>query len=92
MLPLTESQAVLDEVFMEKKNDITFESALMRLEEIVKALESGTAALDASLDMFEEGVALVKLCSSRLDDAEKRISALNKNADGGYDERPFDGN
>lgn len=87
-----QNQAADDEVVMEKNKDITFESALLRLEEIVKALESGTAALDASLDMFEEGVSLVKLCSTRLDDAEKRIRILEKNADGGYDERSFDGN
>lgn len=74
---------------MDNKN-ITFEEALSRLEEIVKELENGTAALDKSLDMFEEGVALVKLCSGRLDEAEKRISILTKNSDGGYDEKPFE--
>ncbi len=73
---------------MDNKN-ITFEEALSRLEEIVKELENGTAALDKSLDMFEEGVALVKLCSGRLDEAEKRIAILTKNSDGGYDEKPF---
>ncbi len=73
---------------MEKK-DITFEEALSRLEEIVRELENGTAALDKSLDMFEEGVALVKLCSSRLDEAEKRINILVSNGDGSYNERPF---
>lgn len=74
---------------MDNKN-ITFEEALSRLEEIVKELENGTAALDKSLDMFEEGVALVKLCSGTLDEAEKRISILTKNSDGGYDEKPFE--
>ncbi len=75
-----------------KKNDITFEEALFRLEEIVKELENGTAALDKSLDMFEEGVALVKLCTGRLDEAEKRINILTKNDNGGYGEKPFDEN
>ena len=71
----------------EKK--ISFEQALSRLEEIVKELETGTAELDKSLDMFEEGIKLVKLCSSKLDDAEQRISILTKNSEGGYEEKPF---
>ena len=72
--------------------DIKFEEALSRLEEIVRELENGTAELDKSLDMFEEGVALVKLCSGKLDEAEKRINILINNGNGGYDEKPFDGN
>lgn len=72
-----------------KEKNISFEEALSRLEEIVKELESGNAALDKSLDIFEEGVGLVKLCGKKLDEAEQRIVALTKNADGGYDEKPF---
>ena len=71
----------------EKK--ISFEQALSRLEEIVKELENCTAELDKSIDMFEEGIKLVKLCSSKLDDAEQRISILTKNSEGGYEEKPF---
>ena len=76
---------------MENK-EIKFEEALSRLEEIVRELENGTAELDKSLEMFEEGVALVKLCSGKLDEAEKRINILVNNGDGTYDEKPFDGN
>ena len=39
---------------------LTFEAAIARLEEIVRALESGSAPLDESLALFEEGVGLVK--------------------------------
>lgn len=74
---------------MADKNNMTFEAALFRLEEIVKELENGTAELDKSLDMFEEGISLVKLCTAKLDDAEQRIALLTKNGDGGYDEKPF---
>ena len=76
---------------MENK-EIKFEEALMRLEEIVRELESGTAELDKSLQMFEEGIALVKLCSGKLDEAEKRINILVNNGNGGYDEKPFTDN
>ena len=49
-----------------KNENMTFEAAMARLEEIVRALESGNTPLDISLSLFEEGVALVKLCNSRL--------------------------
>lgn len=71
------------------KNKISFEDALSRLEEIVRELEGGNTPLDKSLDIFEEGVKLVKLCSSRLDEAEKKVSVLVKGENGEYDEKPF---
>lgn len=74
---------------MAQEKKISFEEALSRLEEIVKELENGTAELDKSLDMFEEGIKLVKLCTSKLDVAEQRIALLTKNEDGDYGEKPF---
>lgn len=58
------------------EKEMTFEVAISRLEEIVRALESGSAPLDKSLALFEEGVALVKLCNSRLDNAEQKVKIL----------------
>lgn len=66
---------------MENEN-MTFETAIARLEEIVRMLESGNAPLDKSLAMFEEGVALVKLCNSRLDTAEQKVKILTALGDG----------
>ena len=40
--------------------DMTFEVAMARLEEIVRALENGGEGLDRSLGLFEEGIGLVK--------------------------------
>lgn len=60
---------------MENK-ELTFETALSRLEEIVRALDGGSAPLDESLALFEEGVGLVKLCSGKLDSAEQRVKIL----------------
>ena len=39
-----------------KKEEKTFESALARLNEIVSALETGSAPLDKSLALYEEGI------------------------------------
>ena len=66
---------------------VTFEAAIARLEEIVRALESGSAPLDESLSLFEEGVALVKLCNARLDSAEQKVKLLVSNPDGTAEER-----
>jgi exodeoxyribonuclease VII small subunit len=66
----------------EKIESMTFEAAMARLEEIVRMLESGNAPLDTSLTLFEEGVALVKLCNSKLDTAEQKVKILTDAGDG----------
>ena len=65
-----------------EEKETSFEDAIARLETIVRLLESGSAPLDESLSLFEEGVGLVKLCSARLDNAEQRVKILTKNPDG----------
>ncbi len=67
---------------MEQKKDMSFEEALARLESIVRMLESGGAALDESLSVFEEGISLVKMCNEKLEAAEQRIKILTKGEDG----------
>lgn len=62
---------------------------MARLEEIVRMLESGSASLDESLKLYEEGIALVRVCSAKLDDAEKKIRLLNEAADGSVEETDF---
>ena len=59
-----------------------FEEALAGLERIVRDLEGGDLPLDDALRLFEEGVRLSRLCSAKLDEAEKRIEILMKGADG----------
>lgn len=66
-----------------------FEEALARLEEIVRALDSGAAPLDESLALFEEGVRLVKLCSEKLDSAEQTVKILVRGEDGTAAEQDF---
>ena len=62
--------------------EYTFEQALARLEEIVKGLENGSLPLDKSIELFEEGNALVKLCTQKLDAAEQKVRILNETAVG----------
>ena len=69
----------------------TFEEAMARLEEIVRALDGGTAGLDDSLGLFEEGIALVKLCNAKLEGAEQKVKLLAKGEDGTLVETDFAG-
>ncbi len=55
-----------------------FEEALGRLEDIVKKMEAGDMTLEESLKAFEEGIKLVRLCSRKLDEAERRVEILLK--------------
>lgn len=72
-----------------KIEDMTFEAALARLESIVRMLEGGNAALDESLSVFEEGIALVKMCNEKLEAAEQKIKILTKSEDGELVESDF---
>jgi exodeoxyribonuclease VII small subunit len=56
--------------------EMPFEKAIERLERIVSDLESGHPTLDDALDLFQEGVGLAKMCSGKLDEAEKRVEIL----------------
>jgi exodeoxyribonuclease VII small subunit len=53
-----------------------FEKSLERLEEIVARMESGELSLDDMINHFEEGSKLVKQCSTRLTEVEKKIEKL----------------
>jgi exodeoxyribonuclease VII small subunit len=61
---------------MENKEP-TFEEALARLEEIVRALESGQSKLEDSLALYEEGIRLARACNEKLDGAEQKIKMLS---------------
>lgn len=65
-----------------------FEEALVRLEQIVHALESGNLSLDDSLRVFEEGTGLLRLCTRRLEETERRIEILTQD-EGGLRAQPF---
>ena len=73
-----------------RKKPESFEEALKRLEEIVQRMESGDLALEDSLGLFEEGVRLTRVCSQRLDEAEKKIELLTRDEKGGVKAEPAD--
>lgn len=68
--------------------DITFEDAAEKLEAIVEAMESEELPLEKLLVQYEEGTKLVKVCESKLQAAEKRITQLEENLEGELATRP----
>lgn len=66
-----------------------FEAAIARLEDIVETLEGGELPLEQSLKLFEEGVKLARICSARLDEAERKVEVLLKDNAGSLVKKPF---
>jgi len=62
---------------MEQKQDLTFEQAMERLEQIVRQLESGSGALEEMLTLYEEGMRLHELCTKQLDAYEGKLQRLS---------------
>lgn len=59
-----------------KQESPSFEKSMERLETIVTDMESGELSLDAMIKQFEEGQSLIRFCSGKLDEVERRIERL----------------
>lgn len=60
----------------ENNQDLTFEQAMKRLEEIVRKLETGELSLTDSIERYKEAMHLVQFCRGQLDQAELEIEQL----------------
>ncbi len=69
--------------------EVPLEQGLDRLEEIARLLERGELPLEQSLELFTEGMALSRRLETRLADAEMKVEALVREADGGERAVPF---
>lgn len=67
----------------------TFEESMARLEQIVRAMERGDAALEESLKLFQEGTELVRSCQKLLDDAQLQVKKIMTVPDGSPVEEDF---
>ncbi len=66
---------------MENK-EMTFEEKMLRLEQIVRAMERGDVPLEQSLQLFQEGTELVRACEKQLNDAQQKVFLISAGADG----------
>ncbi|WWP02265.1 MAG: exodeoxyribonuclease VII small subunit [Candidatus Dasytiphilus stammeri] len=62
----------------ENKN-VSFESSIQQLEQIVSYLEKGDLSLEEAINAFEKGIKLAKISQETLQNAEQRVQILLKN-------------
>ncbi|MBE6817382.1 MAG: exodeoxyribonuclease VII small subunit [Ruminococcaceae bacterium] len=59
-------------------DNMTYEEAVKRLDEIVSLLEQNEVSLDESLALFEEGTKLTAFCTKKLNEAKAKITEIEK--------------
>ena len=70
-------------------NNQTFEQSMVRLEQIVRAMEKGDVELEESLKLFQEGTELIRCCGKMLDEAELQVKKIMTAPDGSPVEEAF---
>ncbi|WP_322925039.1 exodeoxyribonuclease VII small subunit [Paenibacillus campi] len=71
-----------------KEQELNFEQAMDRLEEIVSELEHGDVPLEKAIDLFQQGMKLSQVCGSKLEEVERKIEMIVEE-DGELRKQPF---
>ncbi len=61
--------------------ELTFEQAVVELEEIIKKLEDGKMPLEDAVKAFERGSELKKICEEKLKNAQLKIEMLSEKSE-----------
>ncbi|MBQ8481678.1 MAG: exodeoxyribonuclease VII small subunit [Alphaproteobacteria bacterium] len=77
----------MKEINLEK---LSFEDALIQLENIVRELEAGKIKLDNAVEAYEKATALKKFCEEKLKAAQLKIEKINVEPDGNITVSDFD--
>jgi len=59
------------------QDNMSYEEAFSRMQEVLEKLENGNVKLDESLKLYEEGIKLYRYCNMILDEAELKITKFN---------------
>ena len=70
--------------------NLSFEEALLQLENIVRELESGRIKLDDAISSYEKAVTLKKLCQEKLQAATLKVEKIEISKDGVMSTTPLD--
>lgn len=70
--------------------ELSFDQALAKLEELAAQLEGGDVPLEKALEVYESAVHLFAFCRTRLDGMEQRIEQLSETLDGTLTVEPAD--
>jgi Exonuclease VII small subunit len=73
-----------------KKETLDFEGALKKLETIVQKLESPAVPLQEGFALYEEGMQLSARMKRELNEIEKKVKILQKDAKGDLQEADFE--
>lgn len=57
-------------------SELTFEEAVIKLEQIVKKMENDKLPLNESIELYEKGIKLSAFCKQKLDDAKLKIESF----------------
>lgn len=57
-------------------NNLSFEEAMEKLEQVVEKLEQGDVPLEEAIEMFQQGMNLSKLCHDKLTKVEKQMDQI----------------
>ncbi len=60
----------------EKEEELDFEEALSKLEDINDKLERNSVPLEEAIELYSKGMELIKLCKDKLDEAEGKIKKI----------------
>lgn len=71
-----------DSSIPEDIQEMSFESALKELEDIVRRLEGGETSLDEAIEVYERGAQLKRHCETKLKDAQQRVEKISVGSDG----------
>jgi exodeoxyribonuclease VII, small subunit len=63
------------------KNEMSFEEAQEKIEQIIQDMEQGNLPLEESVSRFEEAAALLKYCQRKLDSYQKKIETITLETD-----------
>lgn len=61
---------------MTKEKELTFEEAMLALDEIVEKLEEGDVPLEKAITYYEEGMKLSKLCNDKLKSVQEKMTNI----------------
>ena len=78
----------MKELLDKKIDNLSYEEAFEKLQQIIQLLEEGNVSLDNSIKYYEQGILLKDYCEKKLQNAEMKIrTVINKPGEGKKDER-----
>ncbi|MEE1028502.1 MAG: exodeoxyribonuclease VII small subunit [Agathobacter sp.] len=66
---------------MSEEKKVTLEERFSRLEGIIEQMEDAESTLDASFELYKQGLTEIKAANEMLDNIEKAMLVINQNGE-----------